>query len=556
MTLDVDHGTRTGAEIVVEFLVAAGVRHVFGIVSIHNMPIFDAISRTDGIELVTTRHEQGAAHMADGYSRATGGLGVALGSTGPGATNMVTGLYEAAYSSSRLLVIAGQAETVFYGKSKGYVHEAENQKAMLETVARVVASPRYVHEIGPMLKGVVESILSGRPQPGAIEIPIDLQFESTPAAVPTLEVADPVAPNADALAEAVAEIDRAGKRVILAGGGIATHEAREALREFAEALDAPVITTLNGKGCLDPRHPLHLGAILMHPPVRKRVNEADLLIAVGTRFQAGTDGTKINIELPRMVHIDVDPQSINLNFKPAVGVVGDAQLTLGAMLDAGFEAGDARYRESLQATAVETRALYRKRSGPDHARVLDAFAKYMVKDAIFVRDSTIAGYNWGNGLLPIDHPRGYVFPTSGAIGPGLPLGLGVALATGRRTLLMHGDGGFMYHVGELATAVQYRIPVVIVIFNDGGYGILRGLQSRRFDGRFHGTELHTPDFVKLAESMGVPGLYADNAAEFPDRLDAAMAMDGPVLIELNVHNMVPIQGVVPAPGRGAATAGR
>ena len=130
------------------------------------MPIVDAISRTEGIELVTTRHEQGAAHMADGYARAIGGLGVALGSTGPGATNMVTGLYEAAYSSSRLLVIAGQAETVFYGKSKGYVHEAENQKAMLETVARVVASPRYVHEIGPMLKGVVESILSGRPQPG------------------------------------------------------------------------------------------------------------------------------------------------------------------------------------------------------------------------------------------------------------------------------------------------------------------------------------------------------------------------------------------------------
>lgn len=173
----------------------------------------------------------------------------------------------------------------------------------------------------------------------------------------------------------------------------------------------------------------------------------------------------------------------------------------------------------------------------------------MAKDAIFVRDSTIAGYNWGNQLLPIDHPRGYVFPTSGAIGPGLPLGLGVALATGKKTLLMHGDGGFMFHVGELATAAQYQIPVVIVVFNDGGYGILRGLQSNRFDGRFSGTELHTPDFVKLAESMGVPAFYANDAAEIDGQLDLAMSMDGPVLIELNLHNMETIEGVVRAPGR-------
>ncbi|MEL0048764.1 MAG: thiamine pyrophosphate-binding protein, partial [Gammaproteobacteria bacterium] len=138
------------AKIIVDLLVEAGVRHVFGIVSIHNMPIVDAISATPGVDLVTSRHEQGAAHMADGYARATGGLGVALGSTGPGTTNMLTGLYEADFASSRLLVITGQAETGFYGKAKGYVHEAENQKRMLEAVTDAVASPRYAHEVGPM----------------------------------------------------------------------------------------------------------------------------------------------------------------------------------------------------------------------------------------------------------------------------------------------------------------------------------------------------------------------------------------------------------------------
>lgn len=418
MSRKTGEGRRTGAEIIVDLLVEAGVRHVFGIVSIHNMPIVDAISRADGIELFTTRHEQGAAHMADGYARATARLGVALGSTGPGTTNMMTGLYEAANGSSRLLVITGQTETAFYGKGKGYVHEAENQKLMLETVVRWVASPRYVHEVGPMLKTIIESMSRGRSQPGAIEVPIDLQYASTDAATPSLGLADPIAPDPAALAAAVSRIGEAGKRVILVGGGIATEGARDALVEFAEQIDAPVITTLNGKGSFPSDHPLHMGPVLMHPPMRAAVNEADLLIAIGTRFQAGTGGNKIKIKLPPLVHIDVDPRVINLNFTAAVGVVGDAELALKGLIEADLDKGDAQYRETMQSVAAETRALYRERIGPDHARVLDSFAKHMGRGVIFVRDSTIPGYNWDNGLLPIDHPRGYVWPTSGAIATG------------------------------------------------------------------------------------------------------------------------------------------
>ncbi|MDC3359439.1 thiamine pyrophosphate-binding protein, partial [Pseudomonadales bacterium] len=172
-------GNKTGAQVIVDTLVDAGVKHVFGIVSIHNMPIVDAISQNDSISMVTARNEQSATHMADGYARAKGALGVALGSTGPGTTNMVTGIYESAYASSRVLVITGQAETTFYGKGKGYVHEAENQKPMLETVARTVASPSYVDDIAPMLTEVIDSIHRGRPQPGAMEVPIDLQYATT-----------------------------------------------------------------------------------------------------------------------------------------------------------------------------------------------------------------------------------------------------------------------------------------------------------------------------------------------------------------------------------------
>ena len=537
---------KTGAEIVVEILKNAGVKQVFGIVSIHNMPIVDAIGQLDGIEMVTVRNEQSAAHMADGYARATGGLGVALGSTGPGTTNTVTGIYESAYASSRLLVVTGQTETGFYGKGKGYVHEAENQKAMLETVARKVVSPRYVSELPAALKAVIEDICSGRPQPGAIEIPIDVQYATTDKMVKSLDLAEPVTADEDTMAAAIALIKSSQRRVILAGGGIALSGASDALLKFAEQLDAPIITTPNGKGAIRDDHPLYLGPVMMSAPVLQAVNEADLLIAIGTRFQAGVGGAQVAVDMPTLLHIDVDARNINLNYKARVGIVGDALMTLEGLNNATIESGDAQYREKLQAAAEDAKARNRDRIGPDHNAVLNSMSKYMDRDAYFVRDNTIPGYYWGNGLLPIFKPGGYIFPTSGAIGPGLPLGMGVAMATGVKTIIMHGDGGFMYHVGELAVAAQYQMPIIVVVFNDGGYGVLRGLQQKQF-GRINETELYTPDFVQLAESMGVKGLKADNTAEFDTRLQEAFDIDGPVLIEINVRNMVPMEGIVPAP---------
>ncbi|MEO2174380.1 MAG: thiamine pyrophosphate-binding protein, partial [bacterium] len=493
--------SRTGAEVVAETLKAVGVRHVFGIVSIHNMPIVDAIGRLDGIEMVTVRNEQSATHMADGYARATGGLGVSLGSTGPGTTNMVTGIYESAYASSRVLVVTGQAETTFYGKGKGYVHEAENQKVMLESVARKVASPRYASEIQRELISVIEDICSGRPQPGAIEIPIDLQYVITDSPLMQVPASQPVIADPEALSQAVDVIGSARRRVILAGGGIALSGASAALQQFAEQIDAPVITTSNGKGAIRDDHPLYLGPVLMSAPILEALKDADLLIAVGTRFQAGVGGNQVKVPLPPIVHIDVDPRNINLNYPAKAGVVGDARTTLESLAASISETGDAQYRETLQGAAADTKAKNIERIGPDHTSVLNSMTKYMDREAFFVRDNTIPGYYWANGLLPIFKPGGYIFPTSGAIGPGLTLGMGVAVATGVKTIIMHGDGGFMYHVGELATAAQYQMPIVVVVFNDGGYGVLRGLQHRQFEGRINQTELYTPDFVQLAESM-------------------------------------------------------
>ena len=540
----------TGAEIVAETLKNAGVRHVFGVVSIHNMPIVDAIGRLEGIEMLSVRSEQSATHMADGYARATGGLGVSLGSTGPGTTNTITGIYESAYASSRVLVVTGQAETTFYGKGKGYVHEAENQKIMLESVARRVASPKYLAELEGQLISVISDIFSARPQPGAIEIPIDLQYASVDSPALEISLPSPVIASPETMSQAVEVIRNSKRRVILAGGGVAISGASEMLREFAEQIDAPVITTPNGKGALRDDHPLHLGTVLISTgSLQASLKDADLLIAVGTRFQAGVAGRQLEVSLPPIVHIDVDPRNINLNHQVKVGVVGDAKSTLASLQASGIEKGDSPFREQLKEAAIEAKAKNVKMLGRDHESILNSMSKYMDRDAYFVRDNTIPGYYWGNGLLPVYKPGGYIFPASGAIGPGLPLGMGVAVATGVKTIVMHGDGGFMYHIGELATAVQYQMPIVVVVFNDGGYGVLRGLQSRRFEGRINQTELYTPNFLKLSESMGVKGLYADNAEEFDDRLDEAMNISGPVLIEINARTMVPIEGIVPAPDK-------
>ncbi len=545
-------GSRTGADIVAQALKRAGVRHVFGIVSIHNMPIVDSICRLDGIDMVTTRNEQSATHMADGYARATGGLGVSLASTGPGTTNTVTGLYESAYASSRVLVVTGQAETAFYGKGKGYVHEAENQKPMLESVARKVVSPRYVSEVETLLNEVIEDICSGRPQPGAIEIPIDIQYTRSEAEVVLPSIPEPIIADEQQLTNAINMINQARRRLILVGGGIALSGAAEVLASFAERLDAPVLTTSNGKGALPDDHPLHLGLGMQSPLMLPAIAEADLIIAIGTRFQAGVAGRQISAPLPDLLHIDVDPRNINLNYPAKLGVVGDARTTLEQLIGGISESGDAQYREKMCGLAEENTQFNRKRIGPDHAMLLDTMTKYMDRDTYFVRDSTIPGYFWGNPLLPVYKAGGYITPTSGAIGPGLPLGMGVAMASGTKTIIMHGDGGFMYHVGELATAAQYQMPIVVVIFNDGGFGILRGLQSNQFDGRVNETELYTPDFVQLAESMGVRGLSANNADEFDDRLAEAMSIEGPVLIDINVRNLEPVEGIVPAPERAPA----
>ena len=539
----------TGGEAVYQTLKSAGVDCLFGIPSVHNLPIFDAIARGGDIEAIIVRNEQAAAHSADGYARASGKLGVVLASTGPGTTNTVTGLYEAAFASSRVLLITGQVDTPFYGKGRGPGHEADNQIAMLRTVVRHAESVGQTRDIPRAIERAIDLIQRGRPQPAAVEIPIDLQYaEADVTIAERIAAGDPPSVPTDAADEAAGLLADAERRVILAGGGVVGGNASGQLVALAEALNAPVFTTTNGRGAIPDDHHLAMGAYWEHPKMQAAIADADVVLAVGTRFRGGErvwDATPPGA----LIHVDADPHALNLVHRSRLSIVADAAAALTAISDRlNAERNDDAFVDAARNARDAVFASVRDRIGPDQAAIMDHIRTRLPRDGVFVRDMTMPAYFWGNQLFPVLAPRTTMNPTSGAIGPGLPLANGAAAATGRKTVVIHGDGGFTVHVGELTTAVQHDLPVVVVVFTDGGYGVLRGFQNTRFDGRTIGVDLATPRFSALAESMGMRGFDADSVDTFRAAFDEAMACPGPALIDLDQSKLQQMAGMHPRVG--------
>ncbi|MCY4481661.1 MAG: thiamine pyrophosphate-binding protein [Spirochaetaceae bacterium] len=557
----------TGGEVIHEVLVRAGVDRVFGVVSVHNLPIYDAIERGGRITAVAMRHEQAAVHAADGYARASGRLGVAVASTGPGAANCVPGLYEAGFASSPVLMITGQADTPNLGKARGFVHEADNQAAMLATVCRRVETVRLRQQLAPALMRVIDDIQTGRPQPGSLEVPIDLQYadrEVTPAERAAVPVPEPVQPE-QAAVEAAAELLAAAVRpLIIAGGGVVRSGgaqrpagASAQLRALAEQLGAPVLVSANGRGALPDGHPLCLGNLVYHPEIRALREEADVVLAVGTRLQVGSEARNYAALGGKLIHLDADAGVIHRVSPAELAVVADAAGGLAAVTAALADRGGrtdpavAAARQAWAARAAAARATVQARLGdlvgPDHFAIMEELRAATPRDTRLVRDSTVPAYLWANQMLPILEPRTSLHPTAGAIGPGLPLAIGAAVATGSRTVLIAGDGGFMLHVGELAVAAQYRLPVTICLFNDRGYGVLRRIEDARFAGRRFGVDLATPDFPALARSMGVEAHAVAGVEEFRTAFRSAADADGPVLLDIDLNALHPIGEYPPRP---------
>ena len=533
----------TGADLIADALAQMDVDHVFGIVSIHNMPILDAINRLGKTKIIDVRHEQAGTHAADGYARATGKLGVMIASTGPGTSNTVTGLYEAQYGSSRVLVITGQAETAFYGKGLAYVHEAENQIPMLASVCRRVESPRHVDQLGAAFNAVVADMFTGRGAPGALEIPIDIQYAETQAHTVVLPKPQQFAADERAIDKAVDKIVNTTRRIIVAGGGVIAAGAIEDLQALAKALDCPVVTTVDGRGVLPEDHPQCIGNYYNSAGIYQAIQGADLTIAVGTKFAVGVDG-QFQAQTPpgEMIQIDIDGNMIGRTHKAHIGVLADAKVALTAINASLSETlpNDSQFNNVVYEARDGVRQAMRSRLGPDWPQVMDAIRAKLPRESVVVRDQTISAYNWGNQQFPIYEPRTSVSPTSGAIGPGFPMSVGAAIGTNQKTVVIHGDGGFMFHATELATCAQYQVPLIVCVFNDSGYGVLRWLQENRF-GRINETDLGKVAFAQMAQSMGVPAERVQSVAEFEAAFDRAIDTQGPYLLDIDMEHFAPME---------------
>lgn len=526
-----------GGEAVVAALEALGVRCVFGVPSQQNLALYDALSRSSKISALGFRNEAGATHAADGYARATGKIGVVIASTGPGTTNTVTGLYEAGFASSPVLLITTQIARAYLGRSKAAIHDAEGQFAMLQSVTRRTERVLHGVQIYDTIMALSRDILSGRPQPGAIEIPTDLLSERfSLTCVEPVPVA-PIQPSPASIDTVARLLGEARRPLVWVGGGCVRSGADVALRRFVEHLGAPVISTPNGRSALPTDHPLMVGSTTFYPAFRQLLDESDLVLAIGTRFQALATA---NWSLPlgrRLVQIDVDPMAIGRNYPVAAGIVGDAAVSLES-LRAAIPGG--RVEPAFLQRAKEVRADMllesARRTGPAHCRLCDIVDEVVPNTRHIVCDATLAGITWGTHRLPIRNFGGFTYSTSLAIGVALPLALGVAIGSGRRTIALHGDGGLMLNIGELATAVETKAPLTLLVFNNRSYGVLKLLQKGAEMKPF-AVDLHTPDFVGIGRAMGMPAERVDNPEDFRGALQRSVALSGPSLIEIDLSSI-------------------
>lgn len=535
----------TGGDLLVRLLREHGVDTAFGVVSVHNLPLVDAIAHE--LRFVPVRHEAAAVNAADGYARATGGLGVAVTSTGTGAGNAAGSLVEALSAGSKVLHVTGQVDSEFVdtnGGVRGVIHETRDQLGMLTAISKHAATVTSAATAERTLREAIAAALTAPTGPASVEWPIDLQYarpggtavnDETVATASTTPAAPPV--DEDALTRAVSALAKARRPAIWAGGG-ATN-AREQVGALAERLGAAVFTSNSGRGTLPEDHDLVIGNFAAAPDGAALLADADVLLSVGTHFRSN-ETKHYQLTLPTThVQLDIDSAALGRSYPADVALHGDAASVLDALLTTlGEPTTEPGWRERVTATRNVVRERLRAAIGP-YAQICDSLREQLPRDAVIARDVTIPSSQWGNRLLEIYDPETNVFPVGGGIGQGLATGIGAALARpDTPTVVMVGDGGLAVHLGELATLAQERPWLVVVLFNDGGYGVLRNMQERH-SGRRSGVDLFTPDFHRLARAVDLPYELVHRAEQFPAALTKALDQHGPAVLEVDVTALEP-----------------
>ncbi|TDV19409.1 acetolactate synthase-1/2/3 large subunit [Paraburkholderia caballeronis] len=524
----------TVGELIAAFLEQCGVRTAFGVISIHNMPILDAIGRRGNIRYVGARGEAGAVNMADGLARVSGGLGVAFTSTGTAAGNAAGAMVEALTAGTALLHVTGQIETDYLDQDLAYIHEAPDQLTMLSSISKAAFRVRSVDTALATVREAVRVALTAPSGPVSVEIPIDIQAALTdwphdmaaPHVTTLTHDETRVAQLADALASA--------KRPLLWLGGGTRHATRAV--ERLVALGFGVVTSVQGRGVLPEDHPATLGAFNVHPAVEGFYRTCDAMLVVGSRLR-GNETLKYKLALPQPLYrVDADALADNRGYRNELFVHGDAAAVLDALatrlegrlkVDPAFAGDLAAARETAVADTAKGLGPYRQ--------LVESLQRAVGRDYNWVRDVTISNSTWGNRLLKIFTPRAGVHALGGGIGQGMQMAIGAALAgAAAKTVCLVGDGGLMVNVGELATAVQENANVMIVLMNDKCYGVIRNIQDAQYGGRRYYVDLHQPDFAQFCASLGLAHYRLSSLDQADAIIREGLAKNGPVLVEVDM----------------------
>jgi acetolactate synthase-1/2/3 large subunit len=545
---------QNGAQLLARCLEAEGTDRLFGYPGGAIMPFYDALTGSK-LRHILVRHEQGAALAANGYARASGRVGVCIATSGPGASNLVTGIADAFLDSAPMVVITGQVSTALMGTD---AFQELDVFGMTLPIVKHSFLLRHVDDLPEVVHEAFRIAREGRPGPVLIDLPKDVQLADASHLSPKIPAAavPPPPPSRESLAAAIAAIEAAERPVIYGGGGIALAEAVNAFRGFVDSSGIPTVLTLRGLGALPTGHPLLLGMLGMHGcrAANMAVQEADLLIVVGARFDDRATG-KLAEFAPRarIVHLDADRREIGKLRQADVAVPGDVATALKSLTGVHPDCGDWR-RHCLE-------------QGERHAARYDAPGRDVYAPALLRRLSEIAPRDaivacdvgqhqmWVAQHWKFSHPRNHL--TSGALGTmgfGLPAAIGAQFACPNRTVvLVSGDGSFMMNLQELATVARCKLPIKMVLLDNQALGMVRQWQELFFDRNYSEVDLSdNPDFAALARVFGIPALQVDQRADVEDALHALMSTPGPAFLHVAIDARSNVWPLVP-PNHSNAT---
>jgi acetolactate synthase-1/2/3 large subunit len=515
----------TGGQALIQSLAQAGVQVVFGIPGAGQYEAVDALYETPSIRYISVRHEQATSYMADGYARASGQIAGVLVVSGPGVFNASAGIATAYASSSPMLVITG---THHQDHADDHADLAW-WRALTQWAARA-QSPA---QIPALVQEAFRQLRTGRPRPVALEISAQVFAATEEVQLRPAPIEHRPAGQPERIDQAARSLAAAHRPAIWAGGGVHRAGAWAPLQALAEHLQAPVVTTPQGKGALSDRHSLSLGlAELRYAPLHTWLEDRDVILAVGTR----TDFAQ-RFQQAQIIQIDIDQAQLG-QANHILTITGDACHTLQALYEAIVAATPARPSLAAEVAALNAARFDPARQLQPQWGLMRAIRAALPEDGILVQGMNQMGY-YSRNYFPVYAPRTYLTSSQLAtLGAAFPLALGAKVARPEQAVVaVEGDGGFLYNAQELATAVQYGINVVVIVFNDNAYGNVLRAQIEQFDGHILGTQLRNPDFVQLALAYGARGVRAQDASQLEAALRQALTLDAPTLIEVPVGMM-------------------